>query len=121
MTGTFVLSTGYYDAYYGRAQKTRRLIRDKILEILGEYPYILLPTTPRPAFIRGTMGDDPVALYLEDIYTTLANLTGIPAISLPLGKHPNGMPFGVQLMSSAFNEAGLLQAADYLMKNISLA
>jgi aspartyl-tRNA(Asn)/glutamyl-tRNA(Gln) amidotransferase subunit A len=121
MTGTFVLSTGYYDAYYGKAQKARRLIRDKTREILAEFPYILMPTTPRPAFIRDTMGDDPVALYLEDIYTILANLTGIPAISLPLGKHPNGMPFGTQLMSSDFNESGLLNLSEYLNNGLSLA
>ncbi|MCK4750859.1 MAG: Asp-tRNA(Asn)/Glu-tRNA(Gln) amidotransferase subunit GatA, partial [Bacteroidales bacterium] len=81
MTGTFVLSAGYYDAYYGKAQKARRLIHDKTMEILAEYPLVLLPTTPRPAFIGGTMGDDPVALYLEDIFTIHANLTGIPAVS----------------------------------------
>ncbi len=121
MTGTFVLSTGYYDAYYGKAQKARRLILEKTREILEEYPYILLPTTPRPAFVQGTMGDDPVALYLEDIFTTLANLTGIPAISLPLGKHPNGMPFGLQILSSGFNEAGLLSLSEYIMKNVILA
>ena len=115
MTGTFVLSTGYYDAYYGRAQRARRLIRDKTMEILDSYPFILLPTTPRPAFIRGTMGEDPVALYLEDIFTIHANLTGIPAVSLPLGKHPNGMPFGVQLMGKMLDEGKLLSFADYLM------
>ena len=69
MLGTYALSAGYYDAYYGKAQKARRLIRDKTLEILASYPMIMLPTTPRTAFGLGTMGDDPVALYLEDIYT----------------------------------------------------
>lgn len=121
MTGTFVLSAGYYDAYYGKAQKARRLILEKTSEILAEYPFILLPTTPRPAFIQGTMGEDPVALYLEDIFTIHANLTGIPAISLPLGKHPNGMPFGLQIMSSGFNETGLLSLSDYMMNSLSLA
>jgi aspartyl-tRNA(Asn)/glutamyl-tRNA(Gln) amidotransferase subunit A len=116
MTGTFVLSAGYYDAYYGKAQKARRLIRDKTLEILAEYPYILLPTTPRPAFTLGSMGDDPVALYLEDIFTIHANLVGIPAISLPLGKHPDGMPFGVQLMGAGLSEPGLLSLSNYMMK-----
>lgn len=122
MTGTFVLSTGYYDAYYGKAQKARRLIHDKTMEILADYPFILLPTTPRPAFIQGTMGDDPVTLYLEDIFTIHANLVGIPAISLPLGKHPNGMPFGLQVMSTGFSEPKLLSFSDYLMNSfISLA
>ena len=117
MTGTFVLSTGYYDAYYGQAQRARRLICEKTREILADYPFILLPTTPRPAFIRGTMGDDPVALYLEDIFTTHASLAGIPAVSLPLGKHPNGMPFGLQVMSDRLNEANLLSFSDYMMNS----
>jgi aspartyl-tRNA(Asn)/glutamyl-tRNA(Gln) amidotransferase subunit A len=122
MTGTFVLSAGYYDAYYGKAQKARRLIHDKTMEILAEYPFILLPTTPRPAFIQGTMGDDPVALYLEDIFTIHANLVGIPAISLPLGKHPNGMPYGLQVMSTVLSEPKLLSFSDFLMNSfLSLA
>ena len=121
MTGTFVLSTGYYDAYYGKAQKARRLILEKTREILAKYPFIIVPTTPRPAFIMGTMGDDPVALYLEDIFTIHANLAGIPAISLPLGEHPNGMPFGLQIMSSHFNETGLLSLSNYMMSTLSLA
>jgi len=117
MTGTFVLSTGYYDAYYGKAQKARRLIHEKTMEILADYPFILLPTVPRPAFLQGTMGDDPVALYLEDIFTIHANLAGIPSISLPLGKHPDGMPFGVQVMSTHFAEADLLSFSNYMMEN----
>ncbi len=122
MTGTFVLSAGYYEAYYGKAQKARRLIHDKTIGILEEYPFILLPTTPRPAFLRGSMGEDPVALYLEDIFTIHANLVGIPAISLPLGKHPDGMPFGLQLMSSPLNEPELLAVSDFMMKSfLSLA
>ena len=93
----------------------------KTIEILEEYPFILLPTTPRPAFIQGSMGDDPVALYLEDIFTIHANLAGIPAISLPLGKHTNGMPFGLQVMSSGLNETGLLSLSNYMMNTFSLA
>jgi aspartyl-tRNA(Asn)/glutamyl-tRNA(Gln) amidotransferase subunit A len=115
MTGTFVLSAGYYDAYYGKAQKIRRLIFEKTNDILSEYPFILLPTTPRPAFELGSMGDDPVALYLEDVFTTHANLAGIPAISLPLGKHSSGMPFGIQFMASRHQEAPLLALSKYLM------
>jgi aspartyl-tRNA(Asn)/glutamyl-tRNA(Gln) amidotransferase subunit A len=116
MTGTFVLSTGYYEAYYAKAQKARRLIHDKTREILGKYPFILLPTTPRPAFIKGSMGEDPVALYLEDIFTIHANLAGLPAISLPLGTHPNGMPFGTQLLASRLAEKDLLALSAYMMK-----
>ncbi|HEC41807.1 MAG TPA: Asp-tRNA(Asn)/Glu-tRNA(Gln) amidotransferase subunit GatA [Bacteroides sp.] len=115
MTGTFVLSTGYYDAYYGKAQKARRLIHEKTMEIFDQYPFIILPTTPRPAFLQGSMGEDPVALYLEDIFTIHANLVGIPAISLPLGKHPEGMPFGLQIMSAGLDETGLLLFSDFMM------
>jgi aspartyl-tRNA(Asn)/glutamyl-tRNA(Gln) amidotransferase subunit A len=115
MTGTFVLSAGYYDAYYGKAQKARRLIRDKTMEILASYPLILLPTTPRTAFGLGTMGEDPVALYLEDIFTIHANLAGIPAVSLPLGLHSNGMPFGIQLMARSFDEHELLNFSNYML------
>jgi len=117
MTGSFVLSAGYYDAYYAKAQKARRLIYEKTSEILDKYDFILLPTTPRTAFDTGTMGDDPVALYLEDIFTIHANLTGIPAISLPLGLHPNGMPFGMQIMGNYFQEGDLLSFSTYLYDN----
>ena len=119
MTGTFVLSAGYYDAYYEKAQQARRLIRDKTLEILASYPLVMLPTTPRTAFGLGTMGEDPVALYLEDIFTIHANLAGIPAISLPLGRHSNFMPFGVQLMAGSFNEPELLTFSKYLLAEFS--
>ena len=115
MTGTFVLSAGYYDAYYGKAQKARRLIYENTLKILTEYAFILLPTTPRPAFKAGTMGDDPVALYLEDIFTIHANLVGIHDISIPMGKHSSGLPFGVQLMTSRHQEASLLSLSDYML------
>jgi aspartyl-tRNA(Asn)/glutamyl-tRNA(Gln) amidotransferase subunit A len=115
MTGTFVLSAGYYDAYYGKAQKARRLIYENTLNILSEYAFILLPTTPRPAFKAGTMGDDPVALYLEDIFTIHANLVGIPAISIPIGKHSSGLPFGVQLMTSRHQEASLLSLSNFML------
>ncbi len=115
MTGTFVLSAGYYDSYYGKAQKARRLIRDRTLEILAACPLILLPTTPRTAFGLWTMGDDPVALYLEDIFTIHANLAGIPAISLPLGVHSNGMPFGLQVMSGLFQESALLNFSKFML------
>jgi aspartyl-tRNA(Asn)/glutamyl-tRNA(Gln) amidotransferase subunit A len=114
MTGTFVLSAGYYDAYYAKAQKVRRLISEKTQEIFDRHEMILLPTTPRTAFDLGSMGDDPVALYLEDIFTTHANLAGIPAVSLPLGRHSNGLPFGVQLMADRFEEGKLMAFGHYL-------
>jgi aspartyl-tRNA(Asn)/glutamyl-tRNA(Gln) amidotransferase subunit A len=111
MLGTFVLSAGYYDAYYSKAQKVRRLIQDKTLEILANYDFILTPTTPHTAFEIGSKGNDPVAMYLEDIFTVQANLAGIPGISLPLFSHSNGMPFGLQVMANKFEEAKLLSFA----------
>jgi aspartyl-tRNA(Asn)/glutamyl-tRNA(Gln) amidotransferase subunit A len=108
MLGTFVLSSGYYDAYYSKAQKVRRILRDKTYEILNEYDFILMPTTPDAAFKHGEI-QDPIQMYLEDIFTVLANLTGLPAISLPLGKKSNGLPFGIQLIGKKFGEKELLK------------
>lgn len=116
MLGTFVLSAGYYDAYYSKAQKIRRLIRDSTLQILSECDFIVMPTTPSTAFGIGEKSKDPIAMYLEDIYTVQANLTGLPAISIPLGKHENGLPFGIQIMTTKFNEAKLLAFAKQLME-----
>ena len=115
MLGTFVLSTGYYDAYFTKAQKVRRKLVEKTGQVFKEHDFILMPTSPSIAFRIGEKSDDPIAMYLADIYTVFANLTGIPGISLPLFKHSNGMPFGVQLMSAQFNELSLLQASEQLM------
>lgn len=115
MLGTFVLSAGYYDAYYARGQKVRRIFTDKINEIFGKYDLIVLPTTPGTAFPFGQNDMDPVKMYLEDIFTVTAPITGLPAISLPLGKHSNGLPFGIQLMARKYDEATLLAFSDYLM------
>jgi aspartyl-tRNA(Asn)/glutamyl-tRNA(Gln) amidotransferase subunit A len=114
MMGTFVLSEGYYDAYYGRGQKVRRLLRDKSLEILQQADAILTPTTTGPAFKFGEKSDDPIQMYLEDIYTVLANLTGLPAISVPFATHSNGMPLGIQLMGRPFAEAEVFALAKVL-------
>lgn len=114
MLGTFVLSHGYYDAYYTKGQKVRRVIQNKTNEILNNYDVILLPTTPETAFeIDGVK--DPIAMYLQDIFTVQANLAGNPAISLPLGKHSNGLPFGIQLIGKHFEESDLLGVSDYMM------
>jgi aspartyl-tRNA(Asn)/glutamyl-tRNA(Gln) amidotransferase subunit A len=115
MLGTFVLSAGYYDAYYARAQKVRRLILDQLNEIFESHDFIFLPATPTPAWPLGESLDDPVAMYLSDIYTVAANMAGLPAIALPSGQHePSGLPLGVQFMAPAFAEEKLLAfAADF--------
>jgi aspartyl-tRNA(Asn)/glutamyl-tRNA(Gln) amidotransferase subunit A len=115
MLGTFVLSAGYYDAYFTRAQKVRKLLFDKTQLIFNDFDYILLPTAPSVAFKIGEKINDPIAMYLADIYTVMANLVGIPAISLPLFTHSTGMPFGVQAMSNRFNELALLRLSNHLM------
>ena len=115
MLGTFVLSAGYYDAYYSKGQKVRRIIKNKTQEILNKYDFILLPSTPNSAFKFGQNDADPIAMYLEDIFTVQANITGLPAISLPLGKKTDGLPFGIQLMGKAFDESRLLAFSNYLM------
>lgn len=108
MLGTFVLSAGYYDAYYGKAQKARRIIQDATLEVLKNHDFIILPTTPTTAFNIGSKDKDPVAMYLEDIYTVQSNLTGLPAVSIPMWQHSNGMPFGLQVIGNKYREASLL-------------
>ncbi|HET9429695.1 MAG TPA: amidase family protein, partial [Chitinophagaceae bacterium] len=116
MLGTFVLSAGYYDAYFTRAQKVRQLLNDKLEELFKNYDFIIMPTSPVTAFNLGEKMDDPVAMYLADIYTVMANLLGVPAISLPLFKHSNGLPFGLQLIARRFDELPLLQVSHLLMK-----
>lgn len=118
MLGSFVLSSGYYDAYYSKAQKVRRLIQDKTNALLEEYDFIITPTTPTTAFKFGSK-NDPVAMYLQDIFTVHANLSGNPAISLPLGKSENGMPFGTQLLGKNFSEARLLSVSKQLTEELS--
>jgi aspartyl-tRNA(Asn)/glutamyl-tRNA(Gln) amidotransferase subunit A len=108
MLGTFVLSAGYYDAYYSKGQKVRRLLKNKVDEILVNYDFVLSPATPGTAFEFGQKGADPIAMYLEDIYTVLANITGHPAISIPAGKHSNGLPFGIQFTAKAFADSELM-------------
>lgn len=111
MLGTFVLSAGYYDAYYSKAQKVRNKIREKTREILKEYDFIVTPSTPSTAFEFGKNSKDPIQMYLEDIFTVQANLVGAPAISVPNGLHSNGLPIGIQLMGRDFAEGDLLNIA----------
>jgi aspartyl-tRNA(Asn)/glutamyl-tRNA(Gln) amidotransferase subunit A len=113
LLGTFVLSAGYYDAYYAQAQRVRRILRDRTLEATRQYDLLLGPTCPTTAFAHGAV-TDPVAMYLQDIFTVQANLAGVPAISLPTGTHSNGLPFGIQLTAAPFAEAKLLAAAEHL-------
>ncbi len=117
MLGTYVLSEGYFDAYFSKAQKVRKKLVEEATKIFNEYDVVLLPTAPGTAFSLGNVEKDPVAMYLADIFTVYANLTGIPAISLPLFRHSNGMPFGVQLISGRQNEVTLLEFSAYLMQH----
>lgn len=116
MLGTFVLSAGYYDAYFAKAQQVRRILIDKTNAIFNDFDALISPTVPATAFLFGEKSNDPIEMFLADIYTVFANLTGIPAISLPLFKHVNGMPFGLQVMTSAQNELLLLRFSECLMK-----
>jgi len=116
MLGTFVLSAGYYDAYFTRAQKVRKLLFDKTQLIFKDFDLIFLPTAPSAAFPIGEKMEDPIAMYLADIYTVMANLVGVPAISLPLFTHSNGMPFGVQVLSNRFKELDLLRFSNQLFR-----
>lgn len=111
MLGTFVLSAGYYDAYYGKAQKVRNKIRQKTREILADYDFIVTPSTPGTAFEFGKNSADPIKMYLEDIFTVQANIVGCPAISVPNGSHSNGLPIGLQIMGRDFEEGHLLNIA----------
>jgi aspartyl-tRNA(Asn)/glutamyl-tRNA(Gln) amidotransferase subunit A len=114
MLGTFVLSAGYYDAYYSKAQKVRRLLQDEVSKIYTSSDFILSPTTPTPAFKIGEKTKDPVEMYLEDIYTVLANLVGNPAISLPMYTTSGNLPIGMQIMANNQEEAKLLSFASDL-------
>ena len=113
MAGTFVLSNEFYDAYYTKGQKVRRVLKNKTNEILENYDLMILPTTPSTAFPLNDL-KDPIQMYLQDIFTVHANLTGNPAISLPLGKHSNGMPYGIQVMANNFKEKELFNFSHYL-------
>ncbi|UKJ08286.1 Asp-tRNA(Asn)/Glu-tRNA(Gln) amidotransferase subunit GatA [Solitalea lacus] len=115
MLGTFVLSAGYYDAYYAKAQKVRRLIRDNLNEILSQYDFILLPNAPTTAWNLGEKLKDPVVMYLEDIFTVQASLAGLPAISVPVGIHSNKLPIGLQLIGKKFDESGLFSFSKLLL------
>ena len=116
LLGTFVLSAGYFDAYFTKAQQVRRKLVDLTNDLFSKYDILVSPTVPSPAFKLGEKSHSATEMFLADIYTVYANLVGIPAISIPLFKHSNGMPFGLQIMSASFNELGLLQFSNEMMK-----
>ncbi|MBS1561821.1 MAG: Asp-tRNA(Asn)/Glu-tRNA(Gln) amidotransferase subunit GatA [Bacteroidetes bacterium] len=111
MLGTYVLSSGYYDAYYTKAQQARRLISEAYASIFASHHAMLMPTTPTTAFERGAKNNDPVAMWLSDLFTVSANIAGIPAISIPSGSDAKGLPIGMQLQAGMFQDALLLRIA----------
>jgi aspartyl-tRNA(Asn)/glutamyl-tRNA(Gln) amidotransferase subunit A len=110
LIGTYVLSAGYYDAYYLKAQKVRTLIKQDFEKAWDEVDVVLTPTTPSPAFAQGEKSGDPIAMYLEDIFTVTVNMAGLPAISVPAGLSAEGTPLGLQLIAKAFDEPTLFRA-----------
>ncbi|SUZ98762.1 uncharacterized protein METZ01_LOCUS51616 [marine metagenome] len=117
LIGTYVLSAGYYDAYYLKAQKVRKLIANDFAEAFKECDFILTPTTPSAAFPLGEKEDDPIKMYLNDIFTVPASLAGLPGISIPFGTNKDNLPLGVQLLSKHFNEQEIFNASYALEKN----
>ncbi|MES2473868.1 MAG: Asp-tRNA(Asn)/Glu-tRNA(Gln) amidotransferase subunit GatA [Pseudomonadota bacterium] len=111
LIGTYVLSAGYYDAYYSRAQKLRTLIKRDFDQAFEKCDVLLTPTTPGPAFAVGAKTTDPLEMYLQDVFTVTVNLAGLPGISVPAGLTETGLPLGLQLIGKAFDEATLLRAA----------
>jgi aspartyl-tRNA(Asn)/glutamyl-tRNA(Gln) amidotransferase subunit A len=113
MLGTFALSSGYYDAYYGRAQRVRAKLRHDFGEAFRTFDYLITPTTPEPAFEIGAKTEDPLSMYLSDIFTAPANLVGIPGIAVPSGFDKGGLPLSLQVMAPHFAERSLFRAADF--------
>jgi len=111
MIGTYVLSSGYYDAYYLKAQKVRKLIKNDFDEAYKKVDAILTPSTPSAAFKIGEKTNDPVSMYLNDIFTVPVNLAGLPAISIPAGVDGMGYPLGLQIIGKAFDEQNILNIA----------
>ena len=116
LLGTFVLSASYYDAYYTKAQKVRRLIREKTKEIFKEYDVLLMPTAPTTAFKIGEHTSNPVEMYLADLYSVQANVAGVPGISIPCGTDDEGLPIGLQVIADDFEEEKLFRFSDMLMQ-----
>ncbi len=120
MLGTYVLSSGYYDAYYRKGQKVRRLIRDDFDRAFRDVDLLVTPTTPTTAFRFGEKTEDPLTMYLSDIYTVSANLAGLPGISIPCGRDVKNLPIGLQILGRRFDEETILRTADFLDKTESI-
>ena len=114
LIGTYVLSAGYYDAYYLKAQRVRRLIRQDFDQVFEKVDAILTPTTPSPAFVTGEKSDDPLAMYLNDVFTVTGNLSGLPGISVPAGLSAEALPLGLQVLAPAFAEETMFRVAGVL-------
>ena len=119
MIGTYVLSSGYYDAYYLKAQKVRRLIKNDFNNIFQKVDAILTPSTPSSAFKIGEKSNDPVSMYLNDIFTVPVNLAGLPGISIPAGLDKKGYPLGLQIIGKSFDEQNILNIAYSIERNIN--
>lgn len=120
LLGTFVLSASYYDAYYTKAQRVRKVVRDEIGRLMTDFDFLLSPVTPTTAFKIGEKTDDPLQMYLADIFTVLANVVGAPAISIPNGQDTYGLPIGIQLMGRPFEEKDLFDFSSYLADLITM-
>ena len=120
MLGTYVLSSGYYDAYYKKASQVRGLIKRDFEEAFQKCDVIITPTSPTPAFRIGEKTDDPMQMYLSDIFTISANLAGVPGLSVPCGFTQSGLPIGVQFLAGHFEEGKLLQVASAYEKNANI-
>jgi len=118
MLGTYVLSAGYYEAYYNKAQRVRKLIKDDFVEAFKNVDIILTPTSPTTAFEIGSKVEDPLSMYLSDIYTTSASLAGLPAMNIPAGKSKDGLPIGIQLIADYFKEETIFQVGHYIESEI---
>jgi aspartyl-tRNA(Asn)/glutamyl-tRNA(Gln) amidotransferase subunit A len=116
MLGTFVLSASYYDAYYTKAQKVRRLIRNQTKEILAKFDFVVMPTTPTTAFKLGEHSQNPLEMYLADLFTVQSSVAGLPAISIPNGTDKDGLPIGLQIMGNDFEEERLFAFSKYLLE-----
>ncbi len=118
LLGTFVLSASYYDAYYTKAQKVRRLIREKTKDILSRYDFLVMPTTPTTAFRLGEHTENPLEMYLADLFSVQANVAGVPAVSVPCGKDNNGLPIGLQIVADDFEEQKLLHFSNLIVNRV---